>query len=175
MTLFELTAEFRAIEAALFENEGELTPELEEALTVNAQELEQKADNYGAFLQYLQSVSDACANEVKRVQKIKRTADNGAQRMKDNIKSCMECAGIPKIDGTTHKFSLRKSTAMDVDEEALIHPYAGEIEALSAKLPEYLSIEVKVSKTALKEASKVSGGILPEGAQIVENKSLIVK
>ena len=50
MNLFQLTAEQSRIEDLLEQNGGEITPEIEEALTLTAEQLPRKVDGYGALL-----------------------------------------------------------------------------------------------------------------------------
>ena len=64
--------------------------------------------------------------------------------------------------------------SLDVDEELLLTAYAEKIAELQASLPEYLTIEVKVSKTAIKSKFKDTD-ILPAGCAYVENDSLRIR
>lgn len=52
--------------------------------------------------------------------------------------------------------------------------YQKNLEELNELLPPYITAELKVSKTAIKEFQKTEG-ILPAGAEIVENWSLRIR
>lgn len=174
MNLYELTAEQARIESLLEENGGEITPEIEEALTLTAEALPRKVDGYGVLIRQFAAAEAACDAEIKRLQGLKKTAQNAQRGMKDRILYAMQTFGFDKLAGETTKFSTRKSTAVEVDEDTLLAAYREKIADFVATLPAWLSLEVKVSKTAIGNEYK-SSGLTPEGAQVVENTSLIVK
>ena len=74
----------------------------------------------------------------------------------------MEQFGLKSIEGNLCKMSLSSSTATEVDEDTVLAPYRIAIEMLEAKLPPYVTIEAKISKAAVKEATKE----LPEGVNL---------
>lgn len=174
MNLYQLTAEQARIEAMLEENGGEVTPEIEEALTLTAEQLPKKVDGYGVLIRQFAAAEAACDAEIKRLQGLKKTAQNAQKGMKDRILYAMQTFGYDKLAGETTKFSTRSSKAVELDEDVLLSRYREKIADFVASLPDWLGVEVKVSKTAISNAYKANG-ITPEGAQIVENTSLIVK
>lgn len=174
MNLYQLTAEQARIEALLEENGGEITPEIEEALTLTAEALPRKVDGYGVLIRQFAAAEAACDAEIKRLQGLKKTAQNAQRGMKDRILYAMQTFGYDKLAGETTKFSTRTSKAVEVDEETLLARYREKLAEFVATLPDWLNLEVKVSKTAISNAYKATG-ITPEGAQVVENTSLIVK
>ena len=174
MNLYQLTAEQARIEALLEENGGEITPEIEEALTLTAEALPRKVDGYGVLIRQFAAAEAACDAEIKRLQGLKKTAQNAQRGMKDRILYAMQTFGYDKLAGETTKFSTRTSKAVEIDEETLLARYRDEIAEFNATLPDWLSVEAKVSKTAISNEYKATG-ITPEGAQVVENTSLIIK
>ena len=176
MTLFALSEQMVAIEAALEENGGELTPELEAAWTETSESLSHKIDNYNALVQKLTAYSAAIKAEQDRLAALKKTADNSLKRIKDHIKDTMVQFGIKSIEGNFCKVSLTTSTATEVDEEAVLAPYKADIEALAARLPGYVTLEPKISKTGIKDASAglPDGTTLP-GVTFVKNTGLRIK
>ena len=174
MNLYELTAEQARIEAMLEENGGEITPEIEEALTLTAEALPKKVDGYGVLLRQFAAAEAACDAEIKRLQALKKTAQNAQRGMKDRILYAMQTFGYDKLAGEITKFSTRASKAVEIDEDTLLARYRDKIAAFSESLPLWLTIEPKVSKTTISNEWKATG-ITPEGAQVVENTSLIVK
>jgi len=175
-TLFALTEQMARIEATLEENGGELTPELEAQWEETRESLVQKVDSYNALVQKLKAYSDAIKAEQDRLAKLKKTADNSLKRIKDHIKDTMVLFGMKSIDGNFCKMSLAKSRATEVDEEAVLAPYREAIADLEAKLPGYVTLEPKISKTGIKEASEglPEGTALP-GVAFTENVSLRIK
>ena len=171
-TLYALTEQMSAIESALEENGGELTPELEVAWQETSESLATKVDNYNALVIKFTNYSENLAGEIKRLQSLKKTADNSARRLKDHIKETMEAFGISKLEGSLCKMSLTPSTATEVDEGVVLLPYAARIPSLG--LPDWITCELKVSKTALKEAFK-DKDYTPAGVRFVKNTSLRIR
>lgn len=174
MNLYQLTAEQARIEALLEENGGEITPEIEEALTLTAEALPRKVDGYGVLIRQFAAAEAACDAEIKRLQGLKKTAQNAQRGMKDRILDAMQTFGYDKLAGETTKFSTRSSKAVEIDEETLLARYRDKIAEFNATLPDWLSVEAKVSKTTISNEYKATG-MTPEGAQVVENTSLIIK
>ena len=174
MNLYELTAEQARIEDLLEENGGEITPEIEEALTLTAEALPKKVDGYGVLIRQFAAAEAACDAEIKRLQGLKKTAQNAQKGMKDRILYAMQTFGFDKLAGETTKFSTRASKAVDVNEDVLLMNYREKIARFVSTLPDWISLEVKVSKQVIKDTYKATG-ITPEGAQVVENTSLIMK
>jgi hypothetical protein len=86
----------------------------------------------------------------------------------------MGAYGIKKLEGELCSMTRTTTKSLDVDEELLLTAYAEKIAKLQASLPEYLTIEVKVSKTAIKNKFKDTD-ILPAGCAYVENDSLRIR
>lgn len=176
LTLYALTEQMAQIEAVLEENGGELTPEMDALWEETKESLCQKADNYNALLVKLGAYSDNIDAEIKRLQALKKTADNSVKRIKEHIKDTMEQFGLTAIEGGLCKMTLSTSTATEVNEEIVLAPYKPFIEALEKKLPAYISVEPKISKTGLKEAAKeLPEGVSLAGVAFVKNKSLRIK
>lgn len=163
------------IEDALWDNGGELTPELEQALTETQESLVAKTDSYGALIRKFDAASVSIDAEIKRLQALKKTAVNAAERLKERVLYSMENNGIDKLDGTYTKFSLRNSTRTVVNEESMLAPYFFALEAFRSTLPPYITLgDLKVSKTAIKDMYK-KDGILPADASFEQSVSLIMK
>lgn len=174
LTLFQLSAEMAAIEAALIDNGGELTPELEKAMAETSEGLVRKADGYGVLLAKFASVSDACKAEIDRIQAIKKTADNSVKRIKNHLAETMAAFEMKNLEGATHKFTLTKTTGTAVDEETVLRPYADKIAKFQDSLPEWLTVTPKISKTVLKDTFKDSD-VKPEGVDFVETLTLRIR
>lgn len=162
------------IEQELEENGGELTDELAVLLTDTEVSIKQKADGYRAVIAKFNDKVDAVDKEIKRLQDIKKTAKNSVERIKEYVLGIMGIYGIKKIEGELCTMTRTASKSLDVDEEVLLSAYADKIAELQASLPEYLTIEVKVSKTAIKNKFK-NTDMLPAGCSYVENESLRIR
>lgn len=173
-TLFQLSNDMMALEDTLWENGGELTPELEQALIETEQSLAQKVDGYNAVIRSFAYKGDVLDAEIKRLTALKKTADNAQKRLKEHVLNTMQVFGIEKLEGAYCKMSIRRSSKVETNDEQLTAAYLNAVQALNESLPPYLSIDVKVNKTAIKDYLKEEG-ILPAGAEIVDSYSLQIR
>ena len=173
-TLFQFSADMVAIEDALWETGGELTPELEQAMQETSASLAKKADGYYSLIHSFASKKDIIKAEIDRLTKLKKVAENAEKRIKQHICETMGAFGIEKLEGNFVKFSRGKSTSTETNDDLLKAAYTAQIANLMDALPPYLSVEVKVNKTALKEYIKETG-ITPAGVEFVDNWSLRVR
>lgn len=160
MNLYKLTQEASYL-ASLFE-EGELTTELEQALVINQNELQDKAINYVKVIKNLEADSDAIDAEIKRLKAMKEAKDGAIDRMKEAVRNAMLVSGIDKIESSLFKLSLRRSESVEVVN--------------IDQLPEMLTTvkkTVSADKVKIKEAIK--SGLTVEGAVLTENFSLQIK
>lgn len=174
-TLFQLSADMAAIEDALWENGGELTDELKQALTETEQSLTKKTDGYISLLQSLAAQESIMKAQKERYAKLEKIAANAQKRIKEHLQYNMDTFGIEKLEGTIGKVTRSKSTAIEVDEETMLAPYVFALEAFRESLPKHIQVpDLKVSKTAIKEMIKETK-IAPSGASVVENFSLRIR
>ena len=166
--LYELQGTMYQIEQVLDENGGELTEELAELLTDTELSIRQKADGYRAVMA---KFSD---KEIKRLQSIKKAAKNAKENLKGYILNVMGTYGIKKIEGELCSMTRTTTTSLDVNEEILLAQYAEKIAEFQATLPEFLTVDIKVSKTAIKNKFKDTD-VLPAGCNYVENDSLRIR
>lgn len=173
-SLFQLSADMSAIEDALWENGGELTPELEQALTETEQSLAVKTDGYNSLIRKFAAQADVIDAEIKRLTALKKTCQNAEKRLKNHICETMGVFGIDKLEGQYCKISRAKTTSIETNDELLLATCLPAIAALNESLPPYIRVEPKISKTAIKEYQKTEG-ILPAGAEVVENWSIRIR
>jgi len=113
MNLYEITREAMEL-ASLLETE-ELTPELEQALVINQDQLQAKANNYAKVIVNIQSDSDAIDAEIKRLKAMKESKERAITRLKEAVKNAMMVSSIEKIESPLFKLSIRKSESVEVD------------------------------------------------------------
>jgi hypothetical protein len=82
--------------------------------------------------------------------------------------------GIERLESNLHKMYRRRSEKVETNDEQMLAGYQRQIEELRMILPDYVTVEVKVNKTMLKQFEKETG-ILPAGAAKIENFTLTVK
>ena len=173
-TLFQLTAEMAAIENELYENGGELTPELELMLTDTQEALTAKADGYNTLLRKLKADEAACDTEAKYWAGKKKVLQNGQKRIREHINDVMTFGGITKIEGEHCKISRRETQALEVNEEVVLASMQERIAAFIEEMPEFVKVDVSISKTALKEWMEREQ-IIPEGVAYVTNSSVTIR
>src|SRR5690606_20278928 len=84
--IFQIYQDYMQLEYILEDNGGELTPEIEEALTSNREQLQTKAVNYALVIRQIDGEANIIAEEIKRLQAMKKAKDNTVERMKNTIK-----------------------------------------------------------------------------------------
>lgn len=173
-TLFQLSNEMRMLEDALWESGGELTPEIEQALAENAESMAKKVDGYNAVLRSFAYKSDVLDAEIKRLTALKKTAENAQKRIREHVVDIMNAFDIDKLDGAYCKISKTKSTKTEVNEELLLSGVQFAIDSVAKTMPPYVTLETKVSKTALKDYINETG-ITPAGVKFVDSYSLKIK
>lgn len=172
-SLFQLTGEQANIEALLEETGGELTPEIEEALKAVIAAIAAKVDAYTTLVRKFKSQSDVLAAEIKRLQALKKTADNSEKSLKEYLQYAMEQNGYDKLEGQYCKVSLAKSpVSTEVDEELIEAPYRQLIQDLQSKLPVWLKLSTSIDKTALK-AEYYGKDLMPAGLYFDDTKKSI--
>jgi seryl-tRNA synthetase len=160
MNLYTLTQEAQYL-AVLLETE-ELTPELEEALIINQDQLQAKAVNYAKVIANYQAESDAIDQEIKRLKAMKDSREKKIEWLKESVKKAMLVSGIEKVESPLFKLSVRRSEAVEVDM----------VEALPNAFQNVKNV-VTADKVAIKEAIKRGENIT--GARLVENFNLQIK
>lgn len=160
MNIYEITQEAQYL-AVLLETE-ELTPELEEALIINQDQLQAKAVNYAKVIANYQAESDAIDQEIKRLKAMKDSREKKIEWLKESVKKAMLVSGIEKVESPLFKLALRRSEAVEVDL----------VEALPNAFQNVKNV-VTADKVAIKEAIKRGENIT--GARLVENFNLQIK
>lgn len=156
-SLFKVTVEQMHINDMLMETGGELTPELEEALIINAENFQLKVEGYATSIHRFDALEDAADAEIMRLTAIKKSAQGAKKRLKDTLANAMEVFGYDKYDIGLHKLSFRTSQAVNITDEV--------------RIPNnYIKVETKIDKESLKRDLKA--GLVIEGAELVTNRNL---
>ena len=160
MNLYTLTQEAQYL-AVLLETE-ELTPELEQALIINQDQLQAKAVNYAKVIANYQAESDAIDQEIKRLKAMKDSREKKIEWLKESVKKAMLVSGIEKVESPLFKLAVRRSESVEVDM----------VEALPNAFQNVKNV-VTADKVAIKEAIKRGENVT--GARLVENFNLQIK
>lgn len=160
MNLFKIKQEYINLVNTIIDNNGELSPELSQALAINESELKEKAINYGYVIKSFEYENDIIDAEIKRLKAIKEQKEKAIDRLKDAVKDAMNLYGIEKVDSPALKLSFRKSESVEISEN----------------LDKRFMIEkvtYQPDKVAIKEAIK--NGETIEGAVLLINQNLQIK
>ena len=158
MNLYNIKSEYLAIAQELAE--GELTPELEQALMITEANLQEKAINYGYVIKNFESEVDIIDEEIKRLNALKKARVNAADKLKTNISNAMQLFGILEVKAPTFKMNFRKSESVEI-YDGLSQEYITE------------KISYQPDKIAIKNAIKE--GKTVNGAGIIINYNLQIK
>jgi hypothetical protein len=160
MNLFNIQQQYLSLANEL--SEGELTPELEQALIINETELKEKAVNYAYVIKQFGHENNAVSEEIKRLQDLKKRNEKAIERMETAISNAMQLYGIDKVDSSFIKLSFRKSESIEIINEAQL-------------TEQFTTTKTTVTpnKVAIKEAIK--NGEVVEGAVLVTNFNLQIK
>lgn len=159
-SLYNISKE--AIELASQLEEGELTPELQNALSINQNELEEKAINYAYAVKSIESDIDIISEEIARLTALKKAKTSAVDKMKDAVLNAMQIYGIEKVTSPTLSLSVRRSESVIVPMQDFLNP-------------KFLTVKnvYTPDKIAIKKA--IESGQKVEGAFIKENYSLQIK
>lgn len=123
--LFTITNNLQEIFDRIEENEGELTPELEEELAIKQEELDNKLKSYQNAINQWKSDIDACKNEIKRIQDIKKAKENRIDRLKNVVLFAIDKFGYDGKSGNKvyelpdAKFYTRNSEVYKINEDRI--------------------------------------------------------
>lgn len=153
--LFEIEKEYRELAQQVIDAEGELSPELEEQLAINQQQLESKGRAYGYVIKERQYDNDIVDAEIARLTSIKKRNTRTIDKLKETLRNSMEVFGVEEIKSPTLKICFLKSKAVvftDTDEIPAIYK--------STKVVETESIDKKAIKEAIERGELVAGAEL---------------
>jgi len=164
ITLNEIIRNQLDVEQKLSENSGEITPEIEALISQNETDLVQKTDNIRLFIQKTQSDISFMKNEIDFYQAKIRSLTNLIEWLKSRVIYAMDMKGVNKIQtNSKHTLYIRESVILDIDK--------ADVENLP---DEFVKVTRLIKKQAIKDYHKQTG-LLPEGVQLIHNKSLIIK
>ncbi|WP_144017141.1 siphovirus Gp157 family protein [Clostridioides difficile] len=159
-TLYELTTDLLEIEEGLTETTGNEAEKLEEIKEIIKQEIQNKNTRIISVIINIDSDINSIDSEIKRLQELKRVKKNTLDRLKSNIKDCMELLGTKKVETILGNISIRKSAGSLVIED-------------EEKIPViYKTVEqvVKVDKNTIKDVIKKGHEV--EGCRIEYSTTL---
>lgn len=122
-SIFNIQQDLYAIFNSIEENEGEITPELEEALTIKREEFSTKIQGYVAYIKQLELDNKGIKEEIARLKDLQKSKEKTIDNLKKIMAMAINAFGDTNKSGTkfldygTGKVSIRKSDSIEVDEE----------------------------------------------------------
>ena len=122
-SIFNIQQDLYAIFDSIEENEGEITPELEEALTIKREEFSTKIQGYVAYIKQLELDNKGIKEEIARLKDLQKSKEKTIDNLKKIMAMAIDAfgdtnkAGNKFLDYGTGKVSIRKSDSIEVDEE----------------------------------------------------------
>jgi hypothetical protein len=162
LNIYQIEKEYLELANQLIESGGECSPELELQLTINQEQLEQKARGYGFVVKQMESDVSIIDAEIERLKGLKKTREKTIERLETTVSNAMQLYQINKLETPTLKISFRKSESVEIDNEA-------DIPAQFLKEKTTYTID----KTAIKEAIKKGEVVI--GARLQVNQNIQIK
>jgi hypothetical protein len=157
LSLYEITEEQRELINQIESLDGELSPEMEEALAINQSQLAQKSVAYLEVIRAKEAFNGLIDNEIKRLQALKKRNNNVVDRLNDNLLMAVKTFG--EFEVGTNKFGTRKSTSVEIEDE-------------DALPKEYISTVVTTKPDKRKIGADLKAGLEVKGAKLSENQNL---
>jgi hypothetical protein len=162
LSLYEIEKSQLELVEQLVENGGELTPEIEQALQMNADNLTTKGVNYGFIIKQLDAETNIINAEIDRLQDLKKSRTKVIEKLKNNLSVAMQVFGVDKIESPVLKISFRAYESVEIDD----------VKSIPAKFM-VTKTTTQPDKTAIKSAIKA--GELTIGAHIQVNQNIQIK
>lgn len=193
-SLQEMKAVYKEIQDQLEQNGGELTDELQIALSYVDDTYDEMIFRIYNIIQEVEGVKERRQAEIKRLQEKAAAEDKSVKAWKDLLKNLIKERGTPNKSGNLNfkvndlSFTVTKSTAVVVEEDfdnpAFTSYVLGEKvsplhkQSIENFLKQYAGAEeVKfskaVDKTAIKKA--IAEGLVVEGAHLETSENLSVR
>ena len=124
-SIFEIDRELYALYDEIEEAGGEITPEIEEKLELNGQEMTNKVKSITNYINKLKADLLAIKSETDRLAKLKKSKDNTITGLTNLILFAINNYGTEDkkgkkwIDWGTGKVGVRKSTSVELDDKKI--------------------------------------------------------
>lgn len=126
-SIFEIDKELYALYDEIEEAGGEITPEIEEKLEINGQEMTNKVKSITNYINKLKADLLAIKSETDRLAKLKKSKENTITGLTNLVLFAIKNYGTEDkkgkkwIDWGTGKVGVRKSTSVELDDKKIEH------------------------------------------------------
>ena len=105
----------------IYEAQGELTPEIEAALTVSENDISEKLESIDYVLDKMKLEMEYFKEQAAKYSATAKSISNASDRLKENVKFCMDKMKLKKISSGKVSFNLSDGKfSVDVIDESKI-------------------------------------------------------
>jgi hypothetical protein len=159
IALYQIEQEYMLLADEIINNEGELTLDLEQRLTINQSQLETKGKAYGYVIKDIESEIDVIDSEIKRLTALKKQRVNAVDKLKTSLSDAMQLFDLTEIKTPTLKINFRKSESVEVENINLLDTVY--ITSKEVRTPDKESIKI-----AIKNGLEVTGATLKQNLNL---------
>lgn len=105
---------------SLIENNGELTPELEQGLTANSANLANKVDAYAQVIERIDLEITSWKQQKADADAVLKRLEGAKERLRDSLKSSALALGETRLEGVYNKISVTPSKGRLVIDDAVL-------------------------------------------------------
>lgn len=126
-SIFDIDKDLYALYDEIEEAGGEITPEIEEKLELNGQEMTNKVKSITNYINKLKADLLAIKSETDRLAKLKKSKENTIKGLTNIVLFAIkkygkeDKSGKKWIDWDTGKVTIRKSESVEVDDKKIEH------------------------------------------------------
>lgn len=139
-SLYQIRQDHLSLLAAIEDEEGILTEDQSKLLTLNGEDFDNKAISYAYVIKKSLDEAATIKNEIERLSKLKKSAENKAERFKAALDESMIQFGKTEVKTELIKISYRPSKALEV------------VEGFEDNVLKFINIKMEISKDKVKEA-----------------------
>lgn len=161
LSLYTIAQEHCAMVELLMETQDDVQA-IADTIDAESYPLEVKAQNVAYAIKNLDATAAAIKQAEADMAARRKAIENRAAHLREYTKTCMEVAGVSKIDCTHFALSIKKNpAAVDIFEPGLIPA-----EFMKQPEPPPASPDKELIKAALRAGRDVPGALLAQGSRL---------
>lgn len=161
LSLYNIAQEYRSLVERLMDTQDDQVA-IADTLEAEAYPLEVKAQNVAYAIKNLEATADAIKAAEKEMAERRKRIENRAMHLREYTKTCMEIAGVTKIDCPHFGLSIKNNPAsVDIFEPSMIPA-----EFMKQPEPPPPAPDKTAIKEAIKAGREVPGAMLAQGTRL---------
>ncbi len=158
LSLYHIQEEFHKLAEYLLSTGGESTPEIEEALQVNKDHLQNKAVYYGFVIKQMEAEMAIIDSEITRLTVNRERREKAIEKLKNTLSQAMVQFEVAEINNPgIMKLWLKKSETCEITDAAKVP-----MKFKGKKVTETITIDKNAIKAAIKAQEEVPGAYIQE-------------